>query len=81
MRTLPRHELDKLEHSLAEWRRLVSRQKKRVNELQRDRHNAAGSIVLLRALENSLRALTKERAELRRIIVRRDHDFAISKQD
>jgi hypothetical protein len=70
-----RHKLEELEHSLAEWRGLVSRQKKRIEEIQRGGHNAAGSIILLREMENSVRSLVRERAEARRRIARREHDF------
>lgn len=75
-----RHKLEDLEHSLAEWRGLVSRQKKRIEELKRGGHNAAGSIILLREMENSLRSLGRERAEVRRRIMRRNHDLVGSKQ-
>jgi len=75
-----RHKLEELERSLTEWRRLLSRQKKRIEELQRGGHSAAGSITLLREMENSVRALAQERADVRRRIARRDQHFAVSKQ-
>jgi hypothetical protein len=67
-----RRKLEELERSLTEWRRLLSVQKKRIAELQRGGHSAAGSIILLREMENSVRSLAQERAEVKRRVARHD---------
>jgi len=67
-----RRKLDELERSLAEWRRLLSGQKKRLAELQRGGHSAAGSIILLREMENSVRSLARERADVKRRVARHE---------
>ena len=48
------HEADR---HITEWQRLIGKQKRRVADLQRDGHNAAGSIMLLRELEASLHSM------------------------
>ncbi len=75
-----RRKLEELERSLAEWRRLLSGQKKRIAELQSGGHSAAGSIILLREMENSVRSLARERAEVKRRVGRRNPALAASKQ-
>ena len=67
-----RRTLESIERSLTEWRRLLSGQKKRIAELQKRGHSAAGSIILLREMENSVRSLARERAEVKRRVARRE---------
>ena len=71
-----RRKLEELERSLAEWRRLLSVQKKRIAELQRGGHRATGSIILLREMENSVRSLAQERAEVKRRVARHESGSA-----
>ena len=67
-----RRKLEELERSLAEWHRLLSGQKQRIAELQTSGHSAAGSIILLREMENSVRSLAQERAEMKRRVARHE---------
>jgi hypothetical protein len=59
------HELlREADRRIAEWRRLIAKQERRVADLQRDGHNAGGSISLLRELEASLRSMRQERTTM-----------------
>ena len=68
------HELlQEADRRIAEWRRLIAKQVRRVADLQRDGHNAGGSLTLLRELEASLRSMRQERTTIARRIKRREH--------
>jgi hypothetical protein len=64
------HEADR---HITEWRRLVVTQKSRIADLQREGHNAVGSITLLRELEASLRSMRHDRDVIARSLRRHDH--------
>ena len=57
---------------IAERRKLIGEQKRRIEDLQRSGHNAAGSIALLRELEASLRSMIEDRATITRRLKRRE---------
>jgi hypothetical protein len=67
-----KRKLAEIERHIAEWRTLISGQKRRIADLQRGGHNAAGSIALLRGLETSLRSLLQERQSIVRRIERQE---------
>jgi hypothetical protein len=65
------HELlQEADDRIAEWRRLIAKQKRRVADLQRDGHNAGGSTTFLRELEASLLSMRQERTTIARRIKR-----------
>ena len=52
------HELLKeADRRIAVWRSLIAKHERRVADLQRDGHNAGGSLTLLRELKVSLRSM------------------------
>ena len=65
-----KRKLEEIDRHIAEWRTLIVTQKKRIADLQRGGHNAAGSITLLRELETSLRSMLHERGAIARRIER-----------
>ena len=65
-----KRKLEEIERHIAEWRTLIAMQKKRIADLQRGGHNAAGSITLLRELEASLGSMRHERGAIARRIER-----------
>jgi hypothetical protein len=65
-----KRKLEEIDRHIAEWRTLVVTQKKRIADLQRAGHNAAGSITLLRELETSLGSMRHERGTIARRIER-----------
>ena len=65
-----KRKLEEIERHIAEWRTLIATQKKRIADLQRGGHNAAGSITLLRELEASLGSMRHERGAIARRIER-----------
>jgi hypothetical protein len=65
-----KRKLKEIDRHIAEWRTLIATQKKRIADLQSGGHNAAGSITLLRELENSLGSMRHERGTIARRIER-----------
>lgn len=65
-----KRKLEEIQRHIAEWRTLIATQKKRIADLQRGGHNAAGSITSLRELEASLRSMRLERGAIARRIDR-----------
>jgi len=61
------HELlQEADRRIAVWRSLIAKQERRVADLQRDGHNAGGSLTLLRELKVSLRSMRRERTTIAR---------------
>ena len=65
--------LEEADRQIVERRALITVQKRRIADLQRDGHNAAGSIALLRELEASLRSMIKDRDVNARRLKRGEH--------
>ena len=70
-----RKHLREAERHIAERRGVIGTQKRRIEDLQRDGHNAAGSIALLRELEASLRSMIEDREMIIRKLKRREHKY------
>jgi hypothetical protein len=71
MKVMPeKRKLAEIERHIADWRKLIASQKKRMADLQGGGHNAAGSITLLRELETSMRSMIDERRAIARRIER-----------
>ena len=73
MLALNEHELlQEADRHIAEWRKLIGRQKLQISDLQREGHDAVGSINLLCELERSLRSMRNDRGVIARRLKRRD---------
>jgi hypothetical protein len=68
-----RKHLQEADRHIAERRGLIGTQKRRIEDLQRDGHNAVGSIV--RELEASLRSMIEDRETIVRKLKRRERHY------